>query len=266
MTFLETKDRVIYYSDEKNDDFSGLDIKVRPLGKGYTYIRRDWLFKAFEFVFYYFVMIPVVYMLQKVHSHQSFVNRKAFRKTKKDGCFIVSNHTQVQNDTYIGPLGTFPKKCFIISNPHVLSVRGMRLGMQAYGVIPLGSNYDEKKEFLRCVETRMNKGNAIIVYPEAHVWPFYTKIRSFDEQAFLYLSKLKKPMYVMTNCYKKRRFFKVPKIVTFVDGPFYADENLGKREAAKHLRDIAYETMLKRTEEHSTYEYIKYVKKSDITY
>lgn len=199
-------------------------------------------------------------MLEKLICHQKFANRKAFKMAKKEGCFIVSNHTQVQSDSYIGPLATFPKKCFIISNPHVLSVRGMRLGMQAYGVIPLGSNLKEKKEFLRCVEKRINDGNAVIVYPEAHVWPYYTKIRPFDHQAFTYLAKLKKPMLVFTNCYQKRKFSKKPQIVTYIDGPFYASEESGKFEAAKELRDIAYKVMCERTEKYSTCEYIKYVK------
>ena len=257
---MKTEERIIYYRDEHNDDFSGLDIHVKPLKEDYQYIRSGVIFRVFEFLFYYIVMIPVVYMLQKVVCHQKFANRKVIRRAKKDGCFIVSNHTQVQSDSYIGPLATFPKKCFIISNPHVLSVRALRLGMQAYGVIPLGSNLDEKKEFLHCVETRLKENKAVIVYPEAHVWPYYTKIRSFDHQAFWYLARQHKPMFVLTNCYRKRRFFKRPKIVTYADGPFYPDPELSANEAAKKLRDIAYETMCKRTREHSNYEYIKYIK------
>lgn len=258
---METKERIIYYEDELNDDFSGLNINVKPLGEGYRYMRTHWLFKAFEFVFYYAVMIPVVYMLQKVYCHQKFANRKVMKQARKTGCFIVSNHTQVQSDSYIGPLAMFPTKCFIISNPHVLSLKGMRLGMQAYGVIPLGSNFSEKKEFLRCIEARMQAGNAVIVYPEAHVWPYYTKIRPFDEQCFLYLVDQKKPMYVLTNCYQKRKFLKKPQIVTYADGPFYPNSSSSRKDAARELRDIAYETMCKRTKEHSTCEYIKYVKK-----
>ena len=68
-------------------------------------------------------------------------------------------------------------------------------------------------------------------------------------------------MFVLTNCYQKRRFFKRPQIVTYADGPFYAEKGLSEIEAAKQLRDIAYETMCRRTAEHSTYEYIRYIKK-----
>ncbi len=257
---MKTEKKVIYYKDEQNDDFSGLNIEAQPLGENYPYLHTGKLFKAFEFLFYYGVMIPVVYLLQKVYCHQKFADRKALKAAKKEGCFLVSNHTQVQSDSYIGPLATFPKKCFIISHPHVLSLRGLRLGMQAYGVIPLGSTLEEKKHFLQCVETRLAENKAIIVYPEAHVWPYYTKIRPFDYQSFWYLSRSKKPMFVLTNCYQKRRFFKKPQIVTYVDGPFYPHEELSEIEAAKALRDIAYDTMCKRVKNHSTCEYITYIK------
>ena len=260
---MKTKERVIYYKDELNDDFSGLRLEDKPLVKGYKYIRTGWLFRIFEFLFYYGIMIPVVYMLQKLICHQKFANRAVMKSARKDGCFIVSNHTQVQSDSYIGPLATYPKKCFIISNPDVISIRGLRLGMQAYGVIPVGTNLDEKKEFLRCVDTRIKQGNAVIVYPEAHVWPYYTKVRPFDYQAFCYLASTGKPMYVLTNCYQKRRFFKRPWIITYADGPFYPNAELNVIESAKQMRDIAYETLCRRTSEHSTCEYIRYVKQEE---
>ena len=70
-------------------------------------------------------------------------------------------------------------------------------------------------------------------------------------------------MFVLTNCYQKRRFSKKPKILTFVDGPFYPNKELSPAEAAKELREIAYNTMCRRACEHSTYEYIRYVKEEE---
>ena len=260
---MKTAEKIIYYTDEQNDDFSGLRFRNTPLGDGFRYMRTGRLARFLEFVFYYVVMIPVVYMLQKVWCHQKFANRKVLRQARKTGCFLVSNHTQVQSDSYIGPLATFPKKCFIISSPQVLSVRWARPAMQAYGVIPVGDTLDTKKEFLRCVESRLAENKAVIVYPEGHVWPYCTKIRPFDYQAFFYLARHKKPMFVLTNCYQKRRLSPRPRIVTYADGPFLADPSLTALEAAKKLRDIAYDVLCRRVETHTTCEFITYQKAQD---
>ena len=127
---------------------------------------------------------------------------------------------------------------------------------------PLGGNLNETRQMLTCVEERIGQNNAIMIYPEAHIWPYYTKIRDFPYPSFEYATRLNKPIFVLTNCYQKRRFSKKPKILTFVDGPFYPNLNLKKKEAAKELRDIAYNTMCKRAAAHSTYEYIQYIKKT----
>ena len=53
------------------------------------------------------------------------------------------------------------------------------------------------------------------------------------------------------------------RLVIYLSGPIM-DESAGEarewREAAKQLHQIAYDTMCRRAEEHSTYEYIRYVK------
>ena len=52
-------------------------------------------------------------------------------------------------------------------------------------------------------------------------------------------------------------------MITYVDGPFYPNMELDVNAAAKELRNIAYDTMVKRVSEYSTYEYIKYIKKEE---
>ena len=67
-------------------------------------------------------------------------------------------------------------------------------------------------------------------------------------------------MFVLTNCYQKRWYLKRPQIVTYADGPFYPNPQSARKVAAKEMRDIAYNTMKKRLAEHTTCEYIKYIK------
>ena len=72
--------------------------------------------------------------------------------------------------------------------------------------------------------------------------------------------KLDAPVFSFTNTYQKRRFFRKPKIVTYIDGPFFPDVALSPSVRKKALRDKVYETMCERAKK-SDVEYIKYVKK-----
>ena len=64
----------------------------------------------------------------------------------------------------------------------------------------------------------------------------------------------------MTNTYQKRKNGKV-KIVTYIDGPFFWDNSLSKKDQKADLRNKVYNTMVERSK-NSNFEYIKYVKKT----
>lgn len=51
-------------------------------------------------------------------------------------------------------------------------------------------------------------------------------------------------------------------MVTYVDGPFYPDGSLSAKQAKETLRNAAFETMEKRSE-NSDAEYIRYVRAED---
>ena len=51
-------------------------------------------------------------------------------------------------------------------------------------------------------------------------------------------------------------------MVSYIDGPFYPDINLSKKEAQKKIRNIVYEKMLERAK-NSNVEVVKYIKNID---
>ena len=64
----------------------------------------------------------------------------------------------------------------------------------------------------------------------------------------------------MTNTYQKYGKNKEKiKIVTYIDGPFYPNNELPKKEAQKELRDKIYNQMVERSK-NSNVEHIKYIK------
>ena len=111
---------------------------------------------------------------------------------------------------------------------------------------------------MEALDQRCQAGIPIVIYPEAHIWPFYTRIRNFPQTSFQYPIREGKPAFSFTTVYRKRKIRKTPKIVVKVDGPFWAEGNLPMKLAAKRLRDQVFDTMVVRAEE-SDCEYIKYV-------
>ena len=107
----------------------------------------------------------------------------------------------------------------------------------------------------------MNKGYAITIYPEAHIWPYYTKIRPFKDVSFKYPIQLEKPAFCITNTYQSYgKNNKKIKIVSYIDGPFYPNKELTLKEQQKELRNKIYNCMEERSE-NSNIEHIKYIKK-----
>lgn len=106
---------------------------------------------------------------------------------------------------------------------------------------------------------KINTNNCIVIYPEAHVWPYYTKIRPLENTAFKFQIFCDVPSFVMTTTYYKRKFCKKPGIKIYVDGPFIPDKNISKKEKHEKLSKEIYECMENRSK-NSTYEYIKYIK------
>ena len=46
----KNKEKIIYYNDLKNDDFSGTNIKIKPLKDSYKYLHKNPLWQIADFL------------------------------------------------------------------------------------------------------------------------------------------------------------------------------------------------------------------------
>jgi len=250
----------IYYHDELNDEFSGIKRESKFIADDYRYINNNIFFRIARFFVYRVVMTPVAFLYMKFKFHHKIVNKKVLRPYSRHGYFMYGNHTQVAGDGYVPNLVCFPKDVYDIVNSDNMAAKGTETFMKMLGAMPLPSTIHGMTNFLNAVERRSIQRNVIMVYPEAHLWPYYTGIRNFRPVSFKYPVRFGDPSFCFTNCYKKRRFGKTPRIVTYIDGPFYPNLELPENERHIDLRDRIYQTMKDRAEKESTYVTIKYVK------
>lgn len=256
---MNASKKTIFYSDDLNEDFSGIKRSAKIIDEKYKYIHTNIFWKFFTFIIYWVVMVPVAFFYMQLKFGLKFKNKKILKKYRKTGYFLYGNHTQV-SDAYIQALLAWPKKHYVIASPENVSMKGTEKIMLMFGAMPLPSTFGGYKKFISALGTYCKQNKSIVIYPEAHIWPYYTGIRNFPSASFCYPNKFDKPVFSFTAVYKKRRIRKIPKIIVKVDGPFFADKTLPVKEAEKQLRDLVYDSMVAASRE-SNCEYIKYVYK-----
>lgn len=252
--------RVIFYSDELNDEFSSAKIVPRVIDEGYRY-RHGMLWNLCSLFIQNVVSMPIKWGYAKLKFRIRFVGREKLKSCSKTGYFMYANHTQVFADTFIPSLANYPKRNFLIVNPENISVKPFGWLVEMLGAVPVPGNKGAMKNFLACIDEKIQKKYSITIYPEAHIWPYYTKIRPFKSVSFKYPVDLGKPVFCVTNTYQKRgKNGDKVQIVSYIDGPFYADDSLESiKEKKEDLRNRVYECMVERSK-NSNIEVIEYRK------
>ena len=259
-----TKKVTRYYSDPINDDFAFTGITPKKIPSNYKYLHKNPIYKFFEFILYFCLAKPLVWIANKTVLHQRFRNHLTVKHRKLPGAFVYANHTQLAADAYTPNL-IFWKKNNVIVSPDAVSIPGVRTMVQMLGGLPLPSTFEGTINFTRAIQKLSEKGQHITIYPEAHIWPYYTGIRPFVSGSFRYPVNANKPVIVLTNTYvaigkSGKRF----RLITHIDGPIYPDLSIDKKDAIEKLRNEVYETMVKRSQEVKQFEHYRYIDKREI--
>ncbi len=253
---MNQETKTVYYSDPLHDEFSTAQITPRPIDGSWQYLPKGpW--KAFTHFFWYRVVAtPLGKAFLALKFHHKMVGRE--KLPKQGGYFLFGNHTQEVADALIPTMLAFPKDVYVVVHPNNVSMPFLGRITPSLGALPLPDGLEGSRNFLEALHTRLCQGNALCIYPEAHIWPYYTDIRPFSDASFGYALKENAPVYCFTNTYQKRG--KGVQIVTYVDGPFLPDNSLPRIQKRKDLRDRVYEAMRARSKL-SNVQVIRYVRR-----
>ena len=255
-------EKVIYYSDEINDDFAATNgaINTQKITGDYKYIHSSWLWKVCSFLLYRLILLPVTFVYMKLVHGMKIRNRKVLKEID-EGYFLYGNHTQNIADAFIPLFVCHPRKGNIIVGPDATSIPVAKHIVSMLGGVPLPGDLKSLRNFLECVNSRVERGQVVTIYPEAHIWPYYNGIRDFPDGSFQYPLKIGAPSVAFVVTYRERKHLKKlpPKITVVVSEPFYPREGMKKTELRNEIHDFMVETVEK---EHS-YAYIEYRRKPD---
>lgn len=251
-------EKTLYYSDELNDDFSGTTITRRELKPNYRYFNRGIIGALKKFIIYRVIVTPICFIYSRVIKRVTFKNKKVLKGYKRRGCFIYGNHTAHMLDAFSPTCISFPRAADVVVNADATSIKGLRGILRSLGALPIPEGFRKMIKFNEAVGTAIEKKHWVAIYPEAHIWPYYTKIRPYSHVSFTYPVRLGAPVFSFTMTYKKRKHSKRPKRIVYVDGPFFSDVTLPQKEAAKKLRNEVYNAMCARASL-SDCEYVEYI-------
>lgn len=258
------KKKTIYYKDLLNDDFAGTkSFKYKPLPKNFKFYHKSPIYWFFSGFVYYIIAIPLFWIVGHLIYGFRIRGKRKFRKTHmgKKGFFVYGNHTTIGDGFFVPVWLIPPRRTFVLCSNESVSNKFLRPIETMVGALPLPSYPEQTKPFLEAVEKHIQHGNAILIFPEAHIWPYYTRIRPFPEQSFTYPASLGRPVVATCVTYEKRKIlrFLPPRAVMHVSGVFEPDMSKPLGERTKLLREAVYTYMVEVSSSLDNYEYIRYL-------
>ena len=265
---IPKNERVFYYTSEEDDPIKTAEQEKKQevgLPDGYEFIPKNPLVRMYSAILFRIFWIFGQWY-EKCYWQAKFYGREKLKQVKGKGYLIYANHTNPFHDVF-GPAMAADRRIFTIISPVNLKIPGIGKLLPYIGGLPLGKTPEEKRAFNDAVDIRLKQKKVLVIYPEAHVWPYATKIRKFPagDRSFKYAVRNNLPIFTMTTTYHKRKDKKrgdLPRMDVYLDGPFYPDSKKSEDEKRAELSQKAYESMVKYSKK-STYEYFKYIKKSD---
>ena len=113
--------------------------------------------------------------------------------------------------------------------------------------LPLSSNKETMKEFIKAVDVILKRGDFILVYPEQSIWWNYRKPKPLKNGAFNFAARSKVPVIPVFITMEDSEFvgedgFPIQEYTVNIGKPIYPDANNSEKENTIMMRDKNYET------------------------
>lgn len=236
------KPRPTRYYRAFTDDFeTGGQNYVLP--EDYRWVRTDpWSRFRSGLIYGLAILFSSVYcglfLRLRVHGRQKF---KGYR-----GFFLYGNHTQPVGDVFTPALCVLPRRIYTVVSPANYGLPGIGPILPYLGALPTADTLKGIRALEEAIDLRLRQGHPIVIYPEAHVWEYYTGIRPFPDVAFKWPVKRGAPTFTMTVTYRKTRGRRRPRMDVYLDGPFFGQGETPRQKAAD-LHRQAVEAMTARS-------------------
>lgn len=251
------KTKTIYWKDELNDDFDEVGLKRPPVPKNYQYLRK---LHVLSWMAYYFIARPILGTYCFFHGIR-VKGKKNLKAVKKTGYFLYSNHVAI-SDVFKFSSYALWRRVNIIGYSDTLSLKGIGGLVRALGYLPIPDDIDNMKKLKEATRVLVNKKEVVLIYPEAHIWPYYTKIRNFKDVSFTYPAEFNKPVVPAVTIFTGKPNRKPRQTIIF-GKPIFPNPELTPLENKRELHEQCLLQMKDIASRYPQVEYIEYIKVED---
>ncbi|MFL2028419.1 acyl-phosphate glycerol 3-phosphate acyltransferase [Loigolactobacillus zhaoyuanensis] len=245
----------VHYYHSLTDNFVVSKNQNYTLAADYSWSQSGKLF-YFKAIIITFLAKLISWFYCHCWARPTIVNRQLLQ-TYAAGFFLYGNHTHPQGDVFI-PYNLLRHRSlnFLVS-PANLGVPLLGSWLPYAGGLPIPNTLHQLGRFQAAIYQRIASRQGVVIYPEAHVWPYYTQIRPLPLAAFHYPISAQAASFCMTTTYQKRRWRKRPHTTVYIDGPFYPQADLSAKQQQVQLQAEITACMQKRSQA-SNVEYVQY--------
>ena len=255
------KTKTIYWSNELRDDFNEVGLKRPEVPENYRYIRKNPITHFLSAILYHLIAKPIFFITCTVHGIK-FKDKWQLKELNGKGAYIYSNHVSISDAWKFQAKGfLFKHKVYTLGYPDTLSMPIVASLARGLGYLPVPSMKDVKN-LVKLTEACLyyvDKGNYVLIYPEAHIWPYYTHIRNFSSGSFTYPAKGMQPIIPAVTIFRKPLIGKKPRQTVYFCKPIYPKAELSFNENKMYLYKECLREMKEMSDAHEQMEYIKYI-------
>lgn len=189
--------------------------------------------------------------------HARIIGKGKLRTCGRHPYFVYANHTQPFGDITLTVRMNWPHRTSAVVATANMGIPVIGRILHHFDFLAVPKTDPQRRDYKKAMTQLVHDGVSFQIYPEAHVWPYDTRIRPFTDTSMRYPVRFHTPSFTATTTYQHARFGSRPKATVYIDGPFFPRVR-GSEEECKHdLWEQIRAAMIERSKA-STYDYYSY--------
>ncbi len=196
------------------------------IDEDYEYVPENISFRIASDILYYLIAFPILKILTKIIYDLKIEGKENVRKLE-NGAVTLSNHVLILDCAMVG-LACGKRKEHFTALSDSFKIPFVRKLIKLLKAIPIPTDINNKKNFLKAIDNLLKNGELVHFYPEASLVPYCKNLRNFKNGAFYFSMRNNVPIVPMVFSFRKpkgiRKLFKKKLDVTLkVLEPIYPD-------------------------------------------